>query len=86
MKKYIVLKQKYYDERLFEIRDLETKKEYTVDLYTNGNFIPPVGADETMEDWKKWLKETFEGKIIEIENIVPYVYFLSGKANIIETC
>lgn len=83
MKKYKVLKQKEYDERLFEIQDIETGEVFNVDFYTNGEFEPPKGADETVESWNLWLK-SFVGKIIELEYIAPYAYFAGGKNRIVE--
>lgn len=81
MRKYKVLKQKLYDERLFELQDIETGEKFNVDFYTNGEFTPPVGADETPEKWQAWLK-TFEGKILELEYIQPHgSFFFSGGVN-----
>lgn len=83
MKRYLVIKQNHLNEREFEIQDIESGEKFYVDLYTNGNFEPPLGADETHESWVKWLKETFDGKEIEIESIIPYGYFISGDAKLI---
>ena len=85
MKKYKILRQSTNDEREFKIKDLETSEEFNVDLYTNGNFSDfPEGADATIESWKTWLKNKFEGKEIEIERIEPYAYFIGGEAKLIE--
>ena len=81
MKKYKVLRQTELDERLFDLKDLETGEIYKVDFYTNGEFIPPQGVDSTVESWRAWLK-SFEGKILELEYISPHTYF-SGGRNII---
>lgn len=83
MKKYLVLEQKEYDERLFKIKDIKTGDTFNVDLYSNGNFEPEEGADETVEKWKNWLKKKFVGKEIEIEELAPNTYFISGKANLL---
>lgn len=83
MKKYLVKSQKEHEERDFVIIDLETEEEFTVDLYTNGNFNHPEGVDATQESWRKWLHDFFVGKTIEIEMIHPINYQISGKANII---
>lgn len=80
MKQYKVLKQKEYDERLFDLLDIETNEVFVVDFYTNGGFIAPVGSDETPKSWKEWLK-SFEGKILELDYITPYAYFAGGDNN-----
>lgn len=79
--KYKVLKQKEYDERLFELQD-ENGYVFNVDFYTDGAFPPPVGVDETPEKWKEWLR-SFVGKTLEIEKIIPYTYFSSGVQKIV---
>ena len=84
MATYKVLKQTSYDERLFECMDLEDGVVYLVDLYTDGKFPPPQGVDATEESWRQWLKETFEGKHIEIERISAYTYFSGGETKILD--
>lgn len=81
--KYKILNQHFIDERLFEIRSLETGEQFTVDFYTDGQIDPPAGADETAKSWRAWLK-SFEGKIIEIERLTPSSYFSAGETRIIE--
>lgn len=83
MNRYKVLKQTEWDERLFEIENIKTKEKYKVDFYTNGEFTPPIGADESPETWRAWLK-SFEGRVLELERITPYTFFAGGKNRIIE--
>lgn len=78
--RYKIKKQKEWDERLFELED-ENGETFTVDFYTAGYITHPQGADETPERWKEWLG-TFVGKTIEIEKIVPWIYFASGKVGV----
>lgn len=80
--RYKVLKQKEYDNRLFELQEIETGIMYNVDFYTNGEFRPPKYADKTVESWDKWLK-SFVGKTLELEYIVPFTYFSGGKNRIV---
>ena len=80
--KYIVLEQ-LSDERVFKIRCIQTGDIYNVDLYTDGKFPPPRGADKTDESWRNWLNKKFIGKKIEIEFLSPYIYFSTGKQKII---
>lgn len=81
--KYKILKQKEYDERLFELQD-ENGDRFSVDIYTDGKFTHPVGVDLTNESWRQWLG-TFVGKEIYIERISPYAYFSSGETYLIES-
>jgi hypothetical protein len=46
VKKYEVIEQMFYDERLFRIKDISTGKFYLVDLYTDGAFPPTKDADK----------------------------------------
>lgn len=84
MKTYKILRQKHYDERLFECMDLSDGVVYDIDLYTDGQFPPPEGADATPETWRKWLKDTFVGKHIEIERIDASKYFSGGKTRLLD--
>lgn len=76
--KYKILSQSILDERVFKIQD-EHGVILDVDLYTDGKFEPPIGADETKESWRNWLKETFVGKEIYIERLFPWIYFSAGE-------
>lgn len=78
--RYKIIKQSPLDDRLFELEDLKGNR-FNVDFYTGGEVEPPEGADKTPESWDIWLK-SFVGKEIEIEKIVPFTYFTSGKVNL----
>ncbi len=81
--KYKILSQDPQHERVFKLQDEDGEK-YNVDIYTDG-YLPndyPDGADETAESWRAWLG-TYVGKTVEIEKIVPYMYFSSGEVKII---
>jgi hypothetical protein len=79
--KYKVLKQHIHDERQFTLED-ENGEKFEVDFYTGGKFAHPEGVDHTAESWRAWLG-TFVGKTLELEKIIPYVYFSSGEQKII---
>ena len=79
---YKVLRQHSIDERLFTLED-ENGEKFEVDFYTGGAFHHPEGADMTAESWREWLG-TFIGKTLELERIVPYIYFSSGEQRIVE--
>lgn len=80
--KYKVLKQDQFDERVFELED-ESGNRFNVDIYTDGAFEHPEGADKNNESWRKWLG-TFVGKTLEIERIYPYRYFTRGRQKIVK--
>lgn len=79
---YEILTQSILDERVFKIKDKDGNV-YNVDLYTDGQFEAPEGADATIQSWKSWLKETFEGKKIYIERLSPHIYFSAGETHFI---
>ena len=79
--KYQVIRQSNLDERVFTLKD-EEGNTFDVDFYSGGEINPPIGAGETAESRKEWLG-TFVGKTLEIEKIIPYLHFTSGKVKII---
>jgi len=80
--RYKIIKQSPLDDRLFILED-KNGKQFNVDFYTGGEVEPPVGANETEDSWNSWLK-SFEGKEIDIEEIIPFTYFTSGKVSVKE--
>ena len=78
---YSILQQHPHDERTFELQNEQGDK-FWVDIYTSGMLPFPDGADETPEKWRAWLG-SHVGKQVEIEMIVPYMYFASQSMKVL---
>ena len=80
--KYKVLRQHPIDERQFTLED-ESGEKFEVDFFTGGKFKYPEGVDTSAESWRAWLG-TFVGKTLELERLIPYLYFSTGEQHVID--
>jgi hypothetical protein len=78
---YKVIKQSSIDDRVFTLQDVNGNS-FDVDFYSGGGIDHPEGVEKTPESWSSWLK-TFIGKELEIEKIVPYIYFSIGEVKVV---
>jgi len=78
--KYLIKSITVFDNTLFELVDKDGHT-YKVDILVDGEVKIPKSALETDESFQSW-KKSLVGKFIEIEGLVPYEYFTSGKIKI----